>query len=655
MSIGSQELDPFDVRRARSAAGLLRDFNQAGVLSAADVHVAERLCQLAGEDEESVKLAAALAVRAPRLGHVQVDLDSIRGTAAVDSELPVELAALPWPETRGWIRRVAGSPVVAVGERPGEGDLPFRLVDSWLYLDRYWTEERQVAEALRNLSLGEPADTCLPALADGLARLFGDLADHRQRLAAASAALAQLSVIAGGPGTGKTTTVARLAALLAEQGMAIDGRPLLVALAAPTGKAAVRLGEAVHEEARRLNVSEPVRTQLLALRSFTLHRLLGRRPGSHSRFRHNRDQRLPHDVVIVDETSMVSLSLMARLLEALRPGARLVLVGDPGQLASIEAGAVLGDIVGPAGQGMMMRARARERLSQVSGLPVPAVEPPSGVSIGDGTVVLDRFHRFGGGIAALADAARAGDADAVISLLSGEAEDVQWIPVDVATQPGAEALPSVRHAAVAAGREMVTAGRAGDGARALSALEAFRLLCAHRRGPYGVATWGARVQSWLASDVDGLATDERWYAGRPLLVTENDYELGLYNGDMGVVVETAPDRLSAVFERGGELLDYSPARLSAVDSAYAMTVHKSQGSQFDLGAVVLPDVGSRILTRELLYTAITRARRQLILVGNEESVRAAVERPIARASGLRRRLWTTSAEALYTRGHPADR
>ncbi len=640
----TEELDPFDVRRARSTTGLLRDFNHAGVLSAADVHVAERVCELAGENEESVKLAAALAVRAPRLGHVQVDLDSIRGTAAVDSELPVELAALPWPEAQPWIERVAGSPVVSVGERPGGEDRPLRLVDSWLYLDRYWTEERRVAEALRALSLIERGDICLPELDDGLSRLFGDAADHRQRLAAASAALCQLSVIAGGPGTGKTTTVARLAALLIEQGVAGDGRPPLMALVAPTGKAAARLGEAVREQAQRLNVSEPVRDQLVELRSSTLHRLLGRRPDSNSRFRHNRDQRLPHDVVIVDETSMVSLSLMARLLEALRPQARLVLVGDPGQLASIEAGAVLGDIVGPAGQGMMMGVRARERLSQVTGLVVPAVDPPPRVSIGDGTVVLDRFHRFGGGIAALADATRTGDADAVISLLSIQSNEVQWVAVDVAAQEGVDALPSVRRSAVAAGREMVNAAREGDGTRALEALGAFRLLCAHRRGPFGVASWTARIQSWLAGEVEGLAMDDRWYAGRPLLVTENDYELGLYNGDMGVVVQTAPGRLSAVFERGGEFLEYSPARVSAVDTAYAMTVHKSQGSQFDLGAVVLPDLSSRILTRELLYTAITRARRRLILIGTEESIRTAVERPIARASGLRRRLWQPSDE-----------
>ena len=209
----------------------------------------------------------------------------------------------------------------------------------------------------------------------------------------------RFAVVAGGPGTGKTTTVARIVALLAEQAEAAGAAPPLVALAAPTGKAQARLQEAVHAEARTLDSPQPVRDQLLALEASTLHRLLGWRPDSHSRFRHNRGNRLPHDVVIVDETSMVSLSNMARLVEAVRPEARLVLVGDPGQLTSIEAGAVLGDIVRAGGEGV---------------------------------VVLEHVYRFGAGIDALADAIRDGDGDAVIAALTAGHDDVSWIPVDVA-------------------------------------------------------------------------------------------------------------------------------------------------------------------------------------------------------------------------------
>jgi exodeoxyribonuclease V alpha subunit len=200
-------------------------------------------------------------------------------------------------------------------------------------------------------------------------------------------------------------------------------------------------------------------------------------------------------------------------------------------------------------------------------------------------------------------------------------------------------LTPVRTAAVTAGQSLVAAAHAGDARAALDALGTFRLLCAHRRGPYGVATWMAHVEHWLSTAVDGFASDGTWYVGRPLLVTENDYGLRLYNGDTGVVVATGPDRVTAVFERRNELLRFSPTRLAAVETVHAMTIHKSQGSQFATVAVLLPDSTSPILTRELLYTAVTRAQRSLILAGTEEAVQLAIGRPIARASGLRRRLW----------------
>jgi exodeoxyribonuclease V alpha subunit len=640
MSAVGVERDPFDVRLVQSGGGLLREFNSAGVLAPADVHIAARLASLAGEDDETVMLAVALAVRAPRLGHVHVDLAWIRETAAVDTDEPVDLSALPWPDVEGWIERVAGNELVAVGEADDDDARPLRLVGTWLYLDRYWSEERRVAEDLLAMSTQPAADLPLDSISDGIARLFSGNSDDRQKLAAASAVLRRLSVVAGGPGTGKTTTVARIVALICEQAVRAGGRMPLVALAAPTGKAAARLEEAVHEEAQRLDVAEPIREQLLSLSASTLHRLLGRRPGSYSRFRHDRNQRLPHDVVIVDETSMVSLSLMARLIEAIRPDARLVLVGDPGQLASIEAGAVLGDIVGPAADGLLIGADARARLSAATEVEVPASNPPPGVTIGDGIVVLDRVHRFGGGIARLATAVRRGEVETVLELLEDPTDDVVWIPVDVGSG-AVDALDQVRAGAVAAGRAVFEAATAGQGFDALEALASFRILCAHRRGSYGVSTWTGRVESWLAAELNGLALADRWYVGRPLLVTENDYELRLYNGDTGVIVQSTgdPDRVSAAFERRGEIVEYSPSRLSAIDTVYAMTIHKSQGSQFDTAAVLLPDPGSRILSRELLYTAVTRARRRLIVAGTPEAVALAVQRPVARASGLRRRLW----------------
>jgi exodeoxyribonuclease V alpha subunit len=631
-------IDLYDARHAQSASGMIRAFNEAGVLVAADLHVALRLGRLAQVEDESTHLATALAVRAPRLGSVCVDLATIATTAATDLETPLDVLALPWPEPHSWIDGLAASPLVAAGEEGGD-DRPLRLVGSTLYLDRYWRDERFVATDL--LARNESAnDVDAAVLAEGLERLFADEAPDLQRLAAATCVLRRLAVVGGGPGTGKTTTLTRILVLLDEQAAAAGAPPPIVGLAAPTGKAAARLEEAVHEEASALALSDQERARLLETRASTLHRLLGSRPGSSNRFKHDRRNQLPHDVVVVDETSMVSLSLMARLLEAVRRDARLILVGDPKQLASVEAGAVLGDLVGPAADKLLMHEPARSRLAAAAQQAVPASEPPSGATIGDGIVVLRRVHRFTGAIADLAEAVRAGDAEATLAILHAGHHDVRWLDIDVAESHARDALGPVRDTAVVAARRIVDAARAGDSAGAMAALGSFRLLCAHRRGPYGVSTWNAVVESWLANELDRFAEDA-WYVGRPLLVTRNDYGLRLYNGDTGVIVASEDGRKIAVFERQGRLVEVSPTRLEAIDTVHALTIHKSQGSQVDAVAVLLPDPSSRILTRELLYTAVTRATKSVILCGTEEAIRAALGRPVAHASGLGRRLWGT--------------
>jgi exodeoxyribonuclease V alpha subunit len=638
-SVPQTDLDPLDVRRAVHAAGLLREFNMAGVLAAADVHVARRLATLAGGADEDVLLAAALAVRGPRLGHVCVDLATIRESAAVDTEETVDVGALPWPDPEPWLARIATWPLVAVGDDTDGADRPLRLIGTTLYLDRYWREERRVADDLLGGALA--ADGIEEGLlAAGIARLFPQQTDSRQALAAAAAVLRRFAVVAGGPGTGKTTTVAQIVALLAEQAAAAGDPPPVVALAAPTGKAAARLQEAVHAAAETLAVDASTRDHLRGLEASTLHRLLGWRPGSHSRFRHHRSNRLPHDVVIVDETSMVPLSLMARLAEAIRPGARLILVGDPGQLASIEAGVVLGDIVGPTAEALRISPDTRARLAAAVGRDVAAEAPPPEAPVADGIVILDRVHRYGGAIASVADAIRRGDADAVAEALTAAPPgEARWIPTDPDEPESAAAVETVRSELAAFAQPVVTAARAGDAPAALGALGAFRLLCAHRRGRHGVTWWTERIESWLTEDLDGFAADTRWYPGRPLLVTGTDYALRLYNGDAGVVISAGEGEVAAAFDRGTDIARIRPGRLESVETVYAMTIHKSQGSQFDTAAVLLPPPTSPILTRELLYTAVTRARKRLLVVGSEASLRAAVERPIARASGLRRRLW----------------
>jgi len=637
-------LDQLDAQSVLSLPpdGLLAQFNRAGVLVAADVHVASTLARLGRDGDELMALAAALAVRAPRVGHVLADLATVRATATADAEDEADLSRLPWPALELWAEHVASSPAVSVGDA-GPDDRPLRLVGTGLYLDRYWRDEVFVARDLSARSSSEPLSVEEPLLSDGLARLFPDDVGNLQRLAAEIAVRRHFSVIAGGPGTGKTTTVARLLALLEEQAAVSGGPVLRVGLAAPTGKAAARMAEAVHEEGRRLHVSAEVRARLLALGASTVHRLLGRHPASANRFRHNRDNRLPHDVVIVDETSMMSLPLMARLLEAVREDARLVLLGDQEQLASVEAGAVLGDIVGPAAAGPPPVAAAVR--SGRSGHARTGHPASSGASpIGECITVLTTNHRFRGVLAELASAVRAGDEDAVLAALSeglrpGGPEapsSTRWLPVDVASVDDA-ALEPVRSAAYSSGRLLAEAGRLGDGPGALEALGQLRLLCAHRAGPAGASTWNAHVERWLA---DGLVISEGgWYVGRPVIVTQNDYSLGLFNGDTGVVIARPDGGTTVAFRRGAEIVTVSPSRLASVETAFAMTAHRAQGSEFDEVVVLLPPPSSRILTRELLYTAVTRARQSVVLVGTEESVRAAVSRPIARASGLTARLW----------------
>lgn len=638
-NLGGDALAATVALRARES---LAPFNRAGVLEAADVHVAQTLTQLAGVDDADVVLAVALAVRAPRRGHVFVDLSRVAASAEVEREREqgadaadaAEPVALAWPEPERWAAAVADAKALV-----GDGR-PLRLHGTRLYLDRYWRQEQALAERLAELGATPPYVLELDELAGALTRVFAD-GDPLQRAAAAATVLRPLTVIAGGPGTGKTTTVARAVALLCEQARADGDPPPLIALAAPTGRAAARLLEAVRGEAERPEIDALTRAQMLSLRSSTLHRLLGWRPGG--RFRHSAANRLPHDVVIIDETSMVSLWLMESLVQAVRGDARLILVGDPDQLAAIEAGAVLRDIVGPAAAGLRMGGGMRALLERVTGDELPG-EADTERSFGDGVVVLRRSHRFGSAIGELADAIRRGDGDAAVAALTAGPAEIEWVAPEAGSTAGAAsfaepALASIRTHAVGAYTAVIKAARAGEAESALRALGDFRLMCAHRTGPYGVGSWTALIESWLADALPDFSPGDRDYAGRPLLITANDAELGLHNGDAGVIVAGAEGRLTAAFRREQELLTLAPARLQAIETLYATTIHKAQGSQFATAAVLLPEPDSPLLTRELLYTAVTRAQDRLLLLGAEASIRAAIAAPIERATGLADLLW----------------
>lgn len=573
--------DAADWRRSSTATGVLREFNDAGVLESSDVLVAQRITSLAKETDERVALAIAFAVRAVRGGSVCVDLGTVREQigAAVD---------LPWPEPADWSAAVSASVLAA--------DPPVLHLDAGLlYLDRYWIEECRVAEDVLALA-GARRSGAIP----DVARLFPD--GYAEQRGAAELALSRaLTVLTGGPGTGKTTTVARLLALLAEQGELDGGSGLRIALAAPTGKAAARLLEAVRAEVAKL---EPVdQARLPELTATTMHRLLGWRPDSSSRFQHNRDNRLPHDVIVVDETSMVSLTMMARLLEAVRPDSRLILVGDPDQLASVEAGAVLADLV----EGLAAA-------TPTSDSPIARLVTP---------------HRFGASIGALAAAIRDGHADDALEVLAAGGEHVEWVDTE---QPSA----ILRKVLVPHALALREAAVLGDGHAALATLEEHRMLCAHRRGPFGAAYWNRQVERWLSEQTD-TPLWAAWYAGRPVLVTANDYGLGLLNGDTGIAV-LRDGGLRVVMSASAGPIELATSRLADIETMHAMTIHKSQGSQAREVTVLLPPTDSRLLTRELLYTAVTRAREKVRLIGSSDQVRAAIERRATRATGLSRRL-----------------
>ena len=582
-----------DWRLTRAGPGLLSTFNAARLLNASDVHVATRIGELGGEPDDRVLLAVALTVRATRRGSVCLDLASA----------PESAPELPWPEPDAWRQAVMASPLVEAGVVRWDLDR--------LYLDRYHRLETQVCADLQARTDVAAAAADEGRLEAAAALLRGTHVSEEQLQAATNAARHRTTILTGGPGTGKTTTVARLLVLLADQAAARD-ETLSIALAAPTGKAATRLEEAVEvglaEIAAASAEARAAAERVGHPRGVTLHRLLGWRPDNSTRFRHDRANRLKYDVVVVDESSMVELTMMGRLLEALRPQARLVLVGDPEQLTSVGAGAVLSDLVEGYGTG-----------------PDSPVEP------------LTENFRSNRDIQALAEALRLGDVDGVLDVLRTPSEQVEF--VEVATEAEAEA--ALRPDCEAAALRVLEAAVREDAATAVAALDEHRLLCAHREGPAGVRRWNRHVERWL-SEHPGVELYDEWYVGRPLLVTSNDYALDVYNGETGVVVRQGQRRRAYISGSDG-LKELAPGRLDAVETMHALTIHKSQGSQARAVSVLLPGADSRLLTRELFYTAVTRAQERLRVVGTEEAVRLAVATKARRATRLPQRLRGPSA------------
>lgn len=620
------------MNRLVSIRNCLNDFQRAGVLGLADVHTAGRVCRLGGESDENVLLATALAVRAVRHGSVCLELDRY---ADVDVEAdPADDVPLEWPSRDDMLDALRRSPLVT-GSTAGPLR-PLRLIESdagpLLYLDRYFLQESTIRDALVEREKSRP-EVDAEAASAVLSQLFTDEhgsatpAPDRQRVAAAVAVTEWTSIVAGGPGTGKTHTVARVLALL----FRLYGDGLRVALAAPTGKAAATLTEAVGSQSIELGL--PV-----GLAATTLHRLLGWRPGS-TRFKHDARNRLPYDVVVIDETSMVSVMMMARLFEALSPQTRLILTGDPDQLTSVDAGAVLADLVarqvdrGTNAQAAQMVAAdlavsEQDKPSGEESDPSPEAPLDAGdrVEMHRGVVRLRRGRRFNREIGAFADAVRRGDIGEALSLLASGSESIRlYAPGDLA---------DIRESVASSGVELIEAARDGDVPTAMAALGEHRLLCAHRDGPYGQQRWADLAVDWISARWGRALDKDEFFPGQPILVTANDYQARVFNGDIGVVV-AADGGITAAIERGQEPLLVSPYVLAGIQTAYASTIHRSQGSQYRSVTVVLPDADSPLLTRQLLYTAVTRARDSARLVASEDAISRAVRTETKRASGLR--------------------
>ena len=664
--------------RAEDLLLLLERWVERGWLRALDKAFVAFLHERDPQGDPLVLLAAALTSHQLGHGHVCLDLFETLKEPDFALSLPpegdVQTGAMLLPsqllealDGEAWCKALQASSLV---EHAGQSSAdavsrPLVLSERRLYLRRYWTYERRIDGALRQrLAVAEATPADLPVRLNGL---FGSPAQNApvdwQKLACALATRGAFSIVTGGPGTGKTTTVVRLLALL--QAPAVEaGTPLRIRLAAPTGKAAARLTESISVQVKSLEVDDKVR-QKIPSDVTTVHRLLGSRPGTRH-FRHHAGNRLPLDVLVVDEASMIDLEMMANLLDALPAHARLVLLGDKDQLASVEAGAVLGDLCRDAEAGWYT-AQTRSWLEQVSGENLSASDLQQDL---DGThplaqqvVMLRHSRRFGEGsgigqLSRLVNQQLPREARALLA--AGNHADLYALPLKGEQDRAFERLALEGRGTEAKGyrhyierlREQRPDTRSGLedprwaawAGHVLQAFEAFQVLCAVRKGPWGVEGLNERITRALFARklIDG---DQQWYEGRPVLMTRNDYGLGLMNGDIGIALmlpegegQARRHVLRVAFARNdgqGGIRFVLPSRLNDVETVYAMTVHKSQGSEFSHTALVLPEALNPVLTKELIYTGITRAKHWFSLVEPRAGVfEEAVQRKVKRLSGL---------------------
>lgn len=597
-------------------------------LNSIDRHFADFILNESGGTPAILKTVVSLLSNSVGNGNICMNLSDIAG-----KEVRIDGEEISIPDFEKLCNSLREGPVVG---SPGD----FRPLvldgDGRLYLYRYWKYERDLAQVI----LYKASITCdmieKALFAQGLDRLFPGVAEKDadwQKVAALAALRKKICIISGGPGTGKTFTVVKILALLLEQ---TKSESVRIALAAPTGKSAARLKESISLMKDTLDCDDSIK-ELIPHEVSTIHRLLEPIAGS-VRFRYSDKNLLPYDVVIIDEASMVALPLMAKLAAALKQNARLIILGDRDQLSSVEAGAVLGDMCG-GGQQEMFSPEFGDLFADLSCARIPTA-PPGKVlpPLTDSLVILKKNYRFpaDSGIGAAGRAVNAGKGVDAMAILKGDAfQDIVWRDV-----PKPDVLKKAITNTVVEGYSTYLA--AGTVAEALRRFNSFRVLCALNQGPYGVASMNTLIEEILAGE--GLIDpQQRWYRGRPVLITINDYNLKLFNGDVGIVfpdLEGGGNPRVFFPDPDGGIRNVSPVRLPAHETVYAMTIHKSQGSEFDRVHMLLPGNDSAVLTRELIYTGITRAKNKVDIWGNEEIFVTAASRRIDRNSGLREALWS---------------
>jgi exodeoxyribonuclease V alpha subunit len=604
----------------------LDKLRQKEIIRPIDLELCRFLKERHSDISPKVLKAACLVSYLYQQGHVCLPLVDYAGEPLFEDEEGDSI--LRAPALDPWRSALMECPAVG---KPGEYK-PLILDDSdRLYMHKLWHYERTLGEELVRRSQQQDDNINESLLHDGLSRLFTDSTQEPdwQQVAAVTSIRNNLSIISGGPGTGKTSTVVRVLALILEQYQDRETIPN-IALAAPTGKAAARLQDSIIGAKEELNITDEIQEEIPE-KAQTLHQLLGARRYS-SQFKHNADNPVPYDLVVVDEASMIDQALMSKLAEALSNDTRLILLGDKDQLASVEAGSVLGDICDIKSN--QFSENYTDWLNTFS-FNIPnefIVQKPNPLT--DNITLLTKSYRFSSdsGIARLGKEVNRGHGDRALLLLdSNDVDDA--IFKEIANNAELESLFEKKLPTYF--EDILDSESPHEAVRKINKLG---ILTAHRKGPRGIEHLNKLVERIL-QDHSLIPKYAQWYPGKPVIINTNNYTLELFNGDIGVCLPDQNGDLKVYFEDEGGIRDIMPGRLPDHNTAYALTVHKSQGSEFDEVILVLPRTVSKVVNRELLYTAITRARKKIIIGGNKTILTKGIQRQIRRASGLRDYIW----------------